>query len=186
MPYLMALPNPLPSDRENALYDEWKNRSESERDTVEKQLLHSINLHAHRVLYMVMRSTSADVIDDITFSIFADIDSFRGDSKFSTWVHRAILNYCHNLQRTRRRKKETPLTHAHAKEIGVFHDPDKVLILEQLIQRLDDPEKEIIQLYLEGNSVPEIASILNITQANAAKRLTRGIRGLRETGKIYQ
>lgn len=40
------------------------------------------------------REDAADALQDAMISAFRRADSFRGDAKVTTWLHRIVLNAC--------------------------------------------------------------------------------------------
>ncbi len=50
-----------------------------------------------------------DAVQDAFISAFKAIDSFQGNSKLSTWLHRIVVNACLMKLRSRKRKPEKPV-----------------------------------------------------------------------------
>lgn len=55
----------------------------------------------------------------------------------------------------------------------IYAADDRREQLLDVIRRLAPVDRELIVLYLEGLSISEISTVLGITEANAAVRLTR-------------
>ena len=60
-----------------------------------------VRLYQHKVFNLVFRmignrEEAEDVAQEVFVTVFKAIDSFRGDSKFSTWLYRIAANQCKN------------------------------------------------------------------------------------------
>jgi RNA polymerase sigma-70 factor (ECF subfamily) len=51
--------------------------------------------------------------------------------------------------------------------------PEDIRPLYQFIEKLDELNKALVLLYLDGNSYAEIASVLGITETNVATKINR-------------
>ena len=76
-------------------------------DSFINQLFHR---HHSRVAAWCLRMTgdansAADLAQDIFIKAFQRLDSFRGDSKFTTWLYAIARNRCLDELRTRRRRR---------------------------------------------------------------------------------
>lgn len=155
-------------------------------------------LHCRRVyglcLHMVKNPTEAeDLTQDAFLQTFRKIHTFRGDSRFSTWLHRLTANIV--LMRLRKRKypeisledtlrpsEESP------KPIVDFGGPDLLLSgaidridLEKVIERLPAGYKQMLILHdVEGYEHNEIAQILCRSVGNSKSQLHKARRRLRE------
>lgn len=127
-----------------------------------------------------------DVFQDIILQLWKSFETFRGDSKISTWIYSVSLNTI--LAKLRNEKKkiatesitraETVFTHAMA-------DNDMEL-LNMLLQSLTGLDKAIVILYLEGYKNKEIAHILKLTPTNVSTRLNRVKEELKTKFKSHQ
>ena len=70
-------------------------------------------LHRDRVYSIALRfsgdsSAAMDIAQDVFLKLYGNIQSFRGDSAFQTWIYRLVVNSCFDhLRKTRR---HAPLT----------------------------------------------------------------------------
>jgi RNA polymerase sigma-70 factor (ECF subfamily) len=52
-------------------------------------------------------------------------------------------------------------------------EPEEVRLLYEFIEELNPLSKALILLYLDGNTYPEIADIVGITETNVATKISR-------------
>ena len=118
-----------------------------------------------------------DLINDITLELWKSFGRFKGDSKISTWIYRIALNTSMNYNR--KREKDRLLFLDDLKQFEnqnwLTEQPDSSHseILYQCIDDLNQLNKAIILLYLDGNSHDEISDITGISKTNVGTRISR-------------
>lgn len=118
-----------------------------------------------------------DLINDITLELWKSFGRFKGDSKISTWIYRVALNTSMNYKR--KKEKDRFLFLDDLKQIDnltwLTEQPDSSHseILYQCIDELNQLNKAIILLYLDGNSHDEISDITGISKTNVGTRIGR-------------
>jgi len=118
-----------------------------------------------------------DLINDITLELWKSFGRFKGDSKISTWIYRIALNTSMNYKR--KREKDRLFFLDDLKQIEnlswLIEQPDSSHseILYQCIDELNQLNKAIILLYLDGNSHDEISDITGISKTNVGTRIGR-------------
>ena len=118
-----------------------------------------------------------DLINDITLELWKSYGRFKGDSKISTWIYRIALNTSMNYKR--KREKDRLFSLDDLKQIEnlswLIEQPDlsNSEILYQCIDELNQLNKAIILLYLDGNSHDEISDITGISKTNVGTRISR-------------
>lgn len=118
-----------------------------------------------------------DLINDITLELWKSFGRFKGDSKISTWIYRVALNTSMNYKR--KKEKDKFLFLDDLKQIDnltwLIEQPDSSHseILYQCIDELNQLNKAIILLYLDGNSHDEISDITGISKTNVGTRISR-------------
>jgi RNA polymerase sigma-70 factor, ECF subfamily len=118
-----------------------------------------------------------DLINDITLELWKSFGRFKGDSKISTWIYRIALNTSMNYKR--KRDKDRLFLLDDLKQIEnlswLIEQPDSSNseILYQCIDELNQLNKAIILLYLDGNSHDEISDITGISKTNVGTRISR-------------
>lgn len=118
-----------------------------------------------------------DLINDITLELWKSFRRFKGDSKISTWIYRVALNTSMNSRRKREKNKLLFLEDLKQVEslswILEPQDSSHTEILYQCIDELNQLNKAIILLYLDGNSHDEISDITGISKTNVGTRISR-------------
>jgi RNA polymerase sigma-70 factor, ECF subfamily len=118
-----------------------------------------------------------DLINDITLELWKSFGRFRGDSRISTWIYRVAINTSINFNR---RKKGDKLYFPD--DLKQFENQNWITepvessyseILYQCIDQLNQVNKAIILLYLDGNSHDEISEITGISKTNVGTRISR-------------
>jgi RNA polymerase sigma-70 factor (ECF subfamily) len=122
-------------------------------------------------------SDREDLINDITLELWKSFGRFKGDSKISTWIYRIALNTSMNYKR--KREKDRLFFMDDLKQIEnlswLIEQSDSSLsdILYQCIDELNQLNKAIILLYLDGNSHEEISDITGVSKTNVGTRISR-------------
>jgi RNA polymerase sigma-70 factor (ECF subfamily) len=127
------------------------------------------------------RSVADDVTQQIFLKLFTAIRQFRGDSEFTTWLYRLVVNAC--LDERRRRRRLLPWG-----DTVAMRNPGEKKPQEKQYARLEIAEAvraaigelkpkfrlPILLKYIEGLSYEEIASVMGCSKGTVASRLNRG------------
>ena len=145
------------------------------------------NQHAPHVDGVVRRlagdpDLAQDIAQEVWIQIFRALPSWRGDAKFSTWVHRVAVNRALNaLRRTRRQAVlETGIEDDSA---FVEQDSERGMLaqtIEDATRRLSPGARTVFLLHdVEGYTHEEIASELGITSGGSKSQLFKARAKLR-------
>ncbi|MDX2969024.1 RNA polymerase sigma factor SigM [Kribbella solani] len=126
---------------------------------------------------------AADALQEAFISAFRRADSFRGDAKVTTWLHRIVVNAC--LDRIRRRQVRAadplPEDEDRAAELAgpAEEDPAEVRerrldVLNALKQINEDQRAALVLVDMEGYSIEEAAAILDCAPGTVKSRCARG------------
>jgi len=113
------------------------------------------------------------------------LESFRGDSRFSTWLHRLTVNVVLDSRRRDGRWRDRFESLADQRE-GIetsTHEPPAGLRmdLEKAVDRLPDGARTVFLLYdVEGFKQQEIAERLGVAEGTVKAQLHRARKLLRE------
>ena len=167
------------------------------RDRDERAFKELIDGHRDRVYNITYRmlgnrSEAEDVAQEVFITVFKQIDTFREESKFSTWLYRVTVNHCKNrikylARRHDRDRDELDETSTGAN--GATNQisgpqpaaPDRALEstqMEQLIQdaiaTLDEEQRMVVILRdVEDLSIEEICKITDLPDGTVKSRLHR-------------
>lgn len=150
----------------------------SKRD--EKHFLSLVDEHK-KILYKVAQSYCAnpddrrDLMQEITVQLWRSFGRYDPRYRFSTWMYRIAMNVAISFYRTLRVERScTVAMEESVLEIAAPEaESDDVRQLRLFIQQLDELDRALLILYLDGNSHDDIAEILGITTTNVATKISR-------------
>jgi RNA polymerase sigma factor (sigma-70 family) len=135
----------------------------------------------HKLAYVYCRRAEdrRDLIQEMLIQLWKSFDSFDGRVQFSTWMYRVAMNVAISFYRSERRA-----THALVSldefdlDISVVDDAfqtdtDNMRSLKTLIDQLDEINRALIIMFLDGSSHDEIGAVLGISASNVGTRLGR-------------
>jgi len=141
-------------------------------------------IHKICCLYAGNMDDNKDLGQEIICQLWKSYQSFRGDSKFTTWMYKVALNTALlNLRRYRNRVNTENLKRHHEDISYENSDPEKyrkIGILYEAINQLREFDRAIVLLYLEQFSYKEISEVTGISESNVSVRLVRIKKTLKE------
>ncbi|MBX9784139.1 MAG: sigma-70 family RNA polymerase sigma factor [Chitinophagaceae bacterium] len=117
-----------------------------------------------------------DLYQEIVIQLWKSYSSFRGESKFSTWMYRIALNTAISDLRKQSRRVDLKFPEFIPREDADMRDDAREEQLKQLytaIQKLSEVEKAVVMLYLEDKSYEEMEEILGISNGNLRVKMNR-------------
>lgn len=147
-----------------------------------------------KILYKVASSycrndaDRQDLIQEIAVQLWRSFDRYDERHRFSTWMYRIALNVAISFYRSEsRRKRDTVAAEESILEIadprGSLEADENLQILQRLIGQLDELDRALIILYLDGNRYDTIAEILGISETNVGTKINRIKQKLRELAR---
>ena len=152
------------------------------------------------ILGIVQNETEAeDLAQDVFIKVFEKIGTFKGDSKFSTWLYRIATTTALDHLRSRKRKKRSGFLQAitgaseEKEQIPDFHHPgvsldnkERATVLFKAIEALPDNQKAAYTLHkLEGLSYRDVSEVLNTTVSAVESLMSRANQNLRKQLEDY-
>ncbi len=144
---------------------EWIRRSRAGDASAFGELVRKYQRMIHDLTYRMSGSTSdaADLAQEIFIQAHKRLDSFRGESKFSSWLYRIGINTCLNWK-----KREQRRAHLHeewAKETPEADSPDDT---DELTRRV---KAALLKLPAKQRAAVILTTYEDMNHAEAAKTL---------------
>lgn len=147
----------------------------------QEEFLRQINenkgiIHKVTKMYMDNVLDQEDLFQEIVMQLWKAYPSFKGKSKFSTWMYRVALNTAIVFFKKDNRKVDKNSLNEQIDIADTSESTDKeekLAYLYKAVQELNQIEKALIFLFLENQSHKEIAQNLGITEINARVKLNR-------------
>jgi RNA polymerase sigma-70 factor (ECF subfamily) len=126
-----------------------------------------------------------DLLQEAFVRAWLKLDSFRGDSRFATWLHRLAVNVALSDRRIRVRQAQRETALEGVVERTVHGDPDvrapRQMDLERAIAQLPERARTVLVLYdVEGYSHAEIADMAGMAVGSSKAQLHRARKLVRE------
>ena len=124
-----------------------------------------------------------DLAQDIFLKLFVKLKTFKGNSKFSTWLYAFTYNHCVNYvnRNTAKKIEKQSVDATHIEDSGYRLDDNdsdisqlKVEKLKEALELISPEEKMILLLkYQDYLSIKELANILDIGESAVKMRIKR-------------
>lgn len=134
-------------------------------------------------LYTNSLEDEQDLFQEIVLQLWRSFDTFKGNSKISTWMYRVALNTAITLFRKKTRSPQTD-------ELMDFHQKDyledddekqgQISLLYKVVKMLPNIERAIVMMYLDDLPYRDISENLGISEVNARVKMNRLKKTLKE------
>lgn len=118
-----------------------------------------------------------DLIQEIRIQIWQSLDKYNSDYKISTWLYRVSINTAISLYRKDKIRQQASIKlEDKLQQPNEIYDKDKenkLNLLEQFINELNEFDKAIMLLYLEGKSHEDISNVLGLSKSNIGTKIGR-------------
>lgn len=144
---------------------------------------------AFSVAFSVVKNefTAAEVVQESFVKAYENLKSFKGQSKFSTWLCRIVINESFKIARKEKRTvsengivaikdyQENPVVFDELKET------EQKYYINECLNRLPANECLVLRLfYLAENSIKEICEMTGWSESNVKVHLHRGRKNMHE------
>lgn len=149
----------------------------------------------HRgLLFKIVRAYAFNVLDrddlfqEIVIQVWRSVLSFRQESSVTTWLYRIALNTA--IKWTSKERKLGATESLDNVQHVLLEDSqpldERLAWLYEEIHKLDEIDRSIALLLLEGFSYKEMAAILGITESNVGVKINRIKKQLITKSKIHE
>ena len=131
------------------------------------------------LIYRVVLSYSADtsgqedLFQEITLALWRSIPNFKGQAKASTWIYRVALNTAIDQLRKRSRRPGFELFEDKSHWVEFDEPNEEMQMVFEQIRLLNNVDRSLLLLYLDGVSYHEIAEILGVPASSVGVKLNR-------------
>ena len=153
-----------------------------------------VTAYERRVYSLALRTTgseadAADITQEVFLRAYRSLDTFRGESGFSTWLYRITVNLCVDLARKNNPAESLDDEQAlEAPETRGAYQPETALANSELRRELDaalslvseEHRKIVILRDVAGMSYADIAAALELEEGTVKSRLARARAALRK------
>jgi RNA polymerase sigma-70 factor (ECF subfamily) len=134
----------------------------------------------YKVCYSYCRQAEDrnDLAQEMVIQLWRSFEKYNDQFKFSTWMYRVALNVAISFYR-REKTRSRHISPFDDDLLNVIDDSgspessEDLELLHRFIQRLDELNKALVLLYLDGNSYKAISDVLGITETNVATKINR-------------
>lgn len=135
--------------------------------------------------YTLAPEDQDDLFQEIIIQVWNSVPAFRNESSVVTWLYRISLNTAIKWKRKEKRyfregEFEAPILQDNK------HADERIAWLYEEIHKLDEIDRSITLLLLDGFSYKEIAAIIGITENNVGVKINRIKKILVTQSKNYE
>lgn len=156
---------------------------EAFRVLVEQNMKHVYNI---ALSFVNDHDDAEDIAQESFVRVFQSIHRFRGDSLFSTWLHRIVMNMSLNRIREKKGKLARESNAAADGRTPMHTDgpdctPQEIKAeVERAIHRLPTMQRAVVILrHLDGLSTRQVSSILSCSEGTVKTQLHRALKKMR-------
>ena len=148
-------------------------------DTIFRQ--YQSKVYSIALRYTGDRDSALEVAQETFISIYKNLESFRGQSKISTWIYRIAVNQALSHKRSQRVFEDLPDIDDIQTYFGGISNAietmgldDRKKYIAEALERLHPDESTILTLYyLEEQSIDEVSTVMSLSPSNVKVKLFR-------------
>jgi len=159
------------------------------------------NLVFNTAIGIVQNSEDAeDVAQEVFVQVYESVSTFKGESKFSTWIYRiTVTKAMDHIRKKKRKKRFAFIQSLFGLNNEVLHDPpdfhhpginldnkERAAVLFKAIEKLPENQKIAFTLHkIEGLSYQEVSVVMNSTISSVESLLHRAKNNLKKNLRNY-
>lgn len=152
-----------------------------------RELLRRHERPVYSILYRMLgnHEDSEDALADVFVKVWRSAASFRGESKFTTWLYRIAGNTARDVLRARKARPEVAIDDDILTETDLVGtasvnpetcviNADEIARIETAMQKLSEEDRLLVGLYhIQECSLEDIAEITGLNRSNLKVKLFR-------------
>lgn len=153
---------------------EWIRRSLDGEPDVFRRLIERYQKMIDSLAYRMTGSLDAaeDLAQETFIHAYRQLEAFRGDAKFSSWLYRIAVNRCLNWRRKRERQQRLSREWAdNLQEPAPGMTAEQRRVQEALLQLSEKQRAAIVLTVYDGFNHAEAARILNCSETTVSWRI---------------
>jgi RNA polymerase sigma-70 factor (ECF subfamily) len=144
-----------------------------------------------RLAYQILRNQqdAQDIAQDAFLRVIASRNNWQATARFKTWMHRIVVNLCLKRQKSLRRQEaislEELLEDFDELPLGLLSPEGDLAretaeVLQDAFSHLPERQRQVVELRLQGYSIPQIARLLGCSRGAVDALLHRARKSLRK------
>ncbi|WP_108807459.1 RNA polymerase sigma factor [Aquimarina spinulae] len=152
-----------------------------ERETIFLNALEENQEKLFRIcsIYSKDDEDTKDLFQEVLIHVWKSMNAFKGNSSIGTWMFRVALNVClrfkskHTKNQNRMIRLDSITVSNFRSEVNNEDGNEKLKALRKCVKKLNEGDKAIVALYLEGLVYREISNILGLSENHVAVKIKR-------------
>lgn len=139
--------------------------------------------------YTLNNNDANDLFQDIAIQVWKSVPNFRHESSVSTWLYRIALNTAIRWSKNNNRRNESMYSidkSDYMLEYQVESQDERLEWVYYQIAQMNEVDKSLTLLLLDGFSYQEMADMMGITESNIGVKIHRIKKNLVEKSKNYE
>ncbi|MEX0274191.1 MAG: RNA polymerase sigma factor [Flavobacteriaceae bacterium] len=130
-------------------------------------------------IYSSGTEDAKDLFQEVMVHIWNSMKTFKGNSEIGTWMFRIALNVClrikskHTKHHSRLIRLDSITISNLKSEENNSGQNEKLASLRKCMENLNEGDKALVALYLEGMAYKEISNILGLSENHIAVKIKR-------------
>lgn len=130
-----------------------------------------------------------DLFQEVCLQMYRSIPNFKGESAVSTWLYRIALNTAikwSTQEREHTDRHQEIGTMANLLQTGHNHEDERITWLYAQIRKMDEIDRSLTLLLLDGCSYRQMAEIMGVSESNIGVKIHRIKKQLALNARQYE
>ncbi|MEK3797659.1 sigma-70 family RNA polymerase sigma factor [Peribacillus sp. FSL H8-0477] len=137
---------------------------------------HKIQLYKMAYSYLRNEDDAVEALQEVTFRAYRALKKIKNPDFFSTWLIRILLNYCMDVQKSKKRM----IVDIEKMEQAAVYQNHKSIEIEQAMKEMETKQRELLELkYFHELKITEIAELWQCPEGTVKTRLYKALKILK-------